>query len=354
MSYVDRLGENSYSNCIQGVKTVAVSGHIRPDGDCVGACLGLCTWLLDRYPDLTVDVYLDPIPEEFLFLKHADRIRQEEKDGLVYDLCIALDCSDPDRLNRASRIFEEARSRVCIDHHITNQGFGDFSVVCPESSSACELLYYLLKDGRLFGSGQISYDCAQALYLGIVHDTGVFKHNNTTLETMIAAGSLMGCGLNTEKIINDTFFRKTYLQNQLLGKALTESILMLDGRMIFSVLYQKDFQLLGASEKDTDGIIDQLRVTEGIHVALFLYENREGDFKVSLRSDEAVDVSLIAGEFGGGGHVRAAGCTMTGTMHDIVTNIASRVEMQLMDNERSTDMYPETEQDIKHNDQRCD
>ncbi len=346
MNYVDRLGQNTYTNCIQGVKTVAVSGHIRPDGDCVGACLGLSAWLLDRYPELTVDVYLDPIPEEFLFLKHADKIRQENEDDVVYDLCIALDCSDPDRLNRASRIFEEAARTVCIDHHITNQGFGDRSVVCPESSSTCELLYYLFEDGRLFGSGEFSYDCAQALYLGIVHDTGVFKHNNTTLETMTAAGKLMGFGLNTEKIINDTFFRKTYLQNQLLGKALTESILMLDGRMIFSALYQKDFRLLGASEKDTDGIIDQLRVTEGIHVALFLYETREGDFKVSLRSDEAVDVSQIAAEFGGGGHVRAAGCTMTGNMHDIVTNIATRAEMQLIDYQQARDLYPEPTQDI--------
>ena len=333
MNYLTQLHERCFSDCLEEVKTVAISGHIRPDGDCVGSCLGLCTYLLDQNPDLLVDVYLDPVPDQFRFLKHADRIIQENENQIVYDLCVALDCSEPDRLKPAGDIFEKAKRTVCIDHHITNQGFGDISIVCPESSSASELLYYILKDQRLFGQGTISVDCAQALYMGIVHDTGVFRHSNTSLEAMTAAGELIGYGLNTEKIITDTFFKKTYRQNQLLGKALLESILMLDGAMIFAALYQKDFEIFGCDSADTDGIIDQLRVTEGVHVAMLLYELKEGEFKVSLRSDELVDVALIAKEFGGGGHIRAAGCTAYGQMHDIVTNIASRVESQLMEQE---------------------
>ena len=329
MSYLRQLEEQYFPDCRENARTIAISGHIRPDGDCVGACLGLCTYLLDRDPDLRVDVYLDPIPPEFSFLKNADRVRQENTDRLVYDLCVALDCSDPERLNRAGEIFESAGRTVCIDHHITNGGFGDISIVCPQASSASELLYYLLRDKGLFGDGEISVDCAQALYLGIVHDTGVFKHNNTTLEAMTAAGELMGYGLDTEKIINDTFYKKTYKQNQLLGKALLESILMLDGRMIFSALYRKDFEIFACEDKDADGIIDQLRVTDGIHVALLLYETEEGPFKVSLRSDELVDVAAIAKEFGGGGHIRAAGCSVYGEVNDIVSNIAARVEFQL-------------------------
>lgn len=335
MNYITQLKERSYPNCLENVDTVAISGHIRPDGDCVGSCMGLCTYLLDQNPNLVVDVYLDSIPDQFRFLKYADRIRQENENHVVYDLCVALDCSEPERLNRAGDIFEQAKRRICIDHHITNEGFGDISIVCPESSSASELLYYILKDQQLFGPGRISLDCAQALYMGIVHDTGVFRHSNTNLEAMTAAGELIGYGINTEKIITDTFYKKTYRQNQLLGKALLESILMLDGAMIFTALYRKDFEVFGCDHKDTDGIIDQLRVTEGVHVALLLYETKEGEFKVSLRSDENVDVAVIASEFGGGGHVRAAGCTAYGQMHDIVTNIASRVESQLMEQDES-------------------
>lgn len=331
MNYIGQLKERGFSNCLENVHRIAISGHIRPDGDCVGSCLGLCTYLLDQDPNLLVDVYLEPIPDELTFLKNADRIRQDNEDHRVYDLCVALDCSDPDRLSYASKIFKEAGRTVCIDHHITNEGYGEISIVCPQSSSASELLYFLFKETQLFGRGRISRDTAQALYTGIVYDTGVFRHSNTSLETMTAAGELIGYGLNTEKIINDTMFKKTYRQNQLLGKALLESILMLDGRMIFSALYRKDFDLFGCQIKDTEGIIDQLRVTDGIHVAMFLYEAKEGEFKVSLRSDELVDVALIAREFGGGGHVRAAGCTVYGEVHDIVTNIAARVENQLME-----------------------
>ncbi len=328
-NYMTLLENRNFSNCLEDMDNIAISGHIRPDGDCVGSCLGLCTYILDNYPDKTVDVYLDPIPEEFLFLKNSDRVIQENTDNIKYDLCIALDSSDLDRLNRASDIFANADHTLCIDHHITNAGYGDTSIVCPESSSASELLYQLIKQEKLFGKGTISKDCAEALYLGIVHDTGVFKHSNTSRISMNSAGELLEYGINTEKIINDTFFKKTYIQNQILGKALLESMLILDGKMLFSVIYQKDLKFFNATKNDTNGVIDQLRVTEGIHVAMLLTENEDGTFKVSMRSDDKVDVSAIAQEFGGGGHVRAAGCSLEGDMRDVVMNIALRVEHQL-------------------------
>lgn len=339
VNYVTLLKERTFSNCINGADTIAITGHIHPDGDCVGSCLGLCTFLLDLYPDKQIDIYLDPIPKEFSFLENTDHLLSENEKEIPYDLCIALDCSDLERLGRGAEIFAAAKHTVCIDHHITNEGFGELSIVYPESSSCCELLYQLMKHKQLFGDGQISLECAQALYMGIVHDTGVFKHSNTTLITMTSAGELMEYGINTEKIINDTFFKKTYIQNQILGKALLESMLILDKRMIFSVVYQKDFRLFEVTSEDLNGVIDQLRVTEGVHVAMLLYEKEDGDFKVSLRSDEYVDVSAIAREFGGGGHIRAAGCTVSGAMRDIVMNIAHRVESQLEEKEQELSIH---------------
>ena len=329
-SYVSGLKELVCPYDLGQMRKIAISGHVRPDGDCVGSCLGLCSYLLEHYPDHQVDVYLDPIPLEFNFLRYADKIRQmtEEDSKRSYDLCIALDCSDPDRLNQGRSIFESAAHTLCIDHHITNQGFGETCIVCPESSSASELLYYLLKQ-YYFGEGAISCDCAQSLYMGIVHDTGVFKHSNTRWETMTAAGELISYGLNTEKIINDTFYKKTYIQNRLLGHALLESCLLLDGSMIYSCLSQRDFDRFSATKADSDGIIDQLRVTEGVHVAMLLTETEEGDYKISLRSDELVDVSAIAACYGGGGHIRAAGCTISADLSDIVSDISGKVALQL-------------------------
>lgn len=308
---------------IKKAKTIAISGHTNPDGDCIGSCLGLCTYILDQYPNKTVNVLLEPINKKFRFMKYADEIIHEREAGKPYDLYIALDCSEPERLSQYQTYFEEAKDTICIDHHVTNTGFGNLCFIDPEASSTCEILF------RLFDYERISFDCAQDLYLGIVHDTGVFKHSNTTRGVMEIAGALLEKGVKPDFIIDETFYKKTYIQNQILGRALMESILLLDGQMIFSVITRKDFDLYEITSDDLDGIIDQLRVTEGVECALFLYEKEAGEYKVSMRSNGKVDVSKIARTFGGGGHVRAAGCTMTGNVRDIINNISVHVDHQL-------------------------
>lgn len=310
---------------IKEAAAIAISGHTSPDGDCVGACLGLCTYIRDNYPEKTVDVYLEPIGEKFRFLTYADEIRQEKPADMKYDLYFSLDCSEPRRLGDFQTFFEEAFCKICIDHHITNEGFGDMQIIRPKASSTCEILFDLLDYEK------ISPACAQDLYLGIVHDTGVFKHNNTTRHVMEAAGALIEKGVKTDEIIDNTFYRKTYAQNQILGRALMESILLLDGRMIFSVLSKKDMTIYGVNGSDLDGIIDQLRVTQGVECALLLYEKEERQYKASMRSNGKVDVSRIAMLLGGGGHVRAAGCTIEGQPRDIVNHIAEQVEAQLVE-----------------------
>ncbi len=316
------------SRRIRDADTIAISGHISPDGDCVGSCLALCTYLRENYPEKTVDVYLEPVNPRFRFLKYADEIIHPDTaesvgvSELTYDLYFSMDCSETERLGFAREFFEKAHYKICIDHHITNQGFGDLTFIRPDASSTCEILFSLLDYNK------ISVSCAQALYLGIVHDTGVFKHSNTTRETMEAAGALIDKGVKPDRIIDDTFYRKTYIQNQILGRALMESILMMDGYVIFSVIHKKDMNLYGVDSSDLDGIIDQLRVTEGVEVALFLYEKEDQVYKVSMRSNGTIDVSIIARYFGGGGHVRAAGCTMSGKARDVINSITGLIEAQ--------------------------
>ena len=270
---------------------------------------------------------LEPINKKFGFLKYADGIAQEKETRRPYDLFFSLDCSDSERLNQFQPYLEEAKDTICIDHHITNVGFGNLRFIDPEASSTCEILF------RLFDYDKISFDCAQDLYLGIVHDTGVFKHSNTTRKVMEIAGALIDKGVRPDFIIDETFYKKTYIQNQILGRALMESILILDKKMIFSVITKKDIDLYEVTSDDLDGIIDQLRVTEGVECALFLYEKEQGQFKVSMRSNGKVDVSRIARTFGGGGHVKAAGCTVSGNVRDIINNISMHVEHQLNQDE---------------------
>ncbi len=305
-------------------KNVAILGHVRPDGDCVGSCLGLKNYLANLAPELSVKVYLEEFPDPFCFLKGAEEISHDPSDGTVYDLCIALDVSDRERLGRFAPYFDHAGRTVCIDHHVTNQGFAEVSHICPDASATSEVLYTLMDDELVDGAA------AECLYMGIVHDTGVFKHSNTGGETMRIAGRLIEKGIDFSAIIDKTFYEKTYRQNQILGRMLTESVLFMGGLCIFAAVRKKNMDFYQAKAKDLEGIIDQLRVTKGVECAIFLCETSPQVYKVSMRSNRVVDVSKVASFFSGGGHVRAAGCTMTGSVHDVINNLSEHIERQLI------------------------
>ena len=146
---------------------------------------------------------------------------------------------------------------------------------------------------------------------------------------MEIAGKLMEKGFDFNELLDQTFFQKTYLQNQVMGKALLESMRLLNGKCVVSVMRQKDMDFFGVTTTDLDGIVSQMKQTKGVEVAIFLYETDYMEYKVSLRSENIVDVSKVASYFGGGGHVRAAGVTMKGTFHDIVNNLTLHIERQL-------------------------
>lgn len=136
-------------------------------------------------------------------------------------------------------------------------------------------------------------------------------------------------GIAFTSIIDNTFYTKTYVQNQILGRALLESVLFFDERCIFTVVTKKEMDFYDISYKDLDGIVEQLRITRGVECAIFMYETGELEFKVSMRSNEIVDVSKIATYFGGGGHIRAAGFNMKGTLYDVINNVSEQLAKQL-------------------------
>ena len=148
---------------------------------------------------------------------------------------------------------------------------------------------------------------------------------------MEIAGRLMDKGIDFSALIDRTFFEKTYRQNQILGRMLTESVLFMDGLCVFSAMRHKIMEFYQAAPKDLDGIVDQLRVIKGVECAIFLYETAPQEFKVSMRSNKTVDVSRVAAVFGGGGHIRAAGCTMAGTVYDVLNNLSEHIEKQLIE-----------------------
>lgn len=311
---------------LRDVKSIAIAGHIRPDGDCVGSCTALYLYLeqnSEKFGINKVDVYLETFGNEFNVLDGTNKIKHTYETEYSYDLFISLDCGSLDRLGTAIKYFNTAKKTINIDHHISNQLFAQVNHVIPDASSTCEVLFDLM-DEEL-----ITKNIAEALYVGIIHDTGVFKHSNTTEKTMNIAGKLISKGINFSSLIDDSFYAKTYMQNQILGRCLMESILVLEGKVVFASLNRRMMDFYGATPADLDGIIDQLRVTKGTEVAIFIYEIDLHEFKVSMRSNGDVNVSKIAVYFGGGGHIKAAGCTMTGTAHDVINNITPHIEAQL-------------------------
>ncbi len=313
---------NRLFELIEKQNTIAIVGHIRPDGDCIGSSLGLYNYILDNYPNKRVDVYLEPISEKFKFLNGAKEIINEPSHE-VYDISISVDCSDTERHGEFGIIFKNAKNTVCIDHHRSNLGFGDLYYCDPDASSACEVV------SRFLDMDKISKSCAEAIYMGIIHDTGVLKYSATSEETMYIVGKLISKGIDTQFIIDETFYRVRYSQNRLTGKALMKSKQYLDGKVIASNITLEDFEEFNASKEDTDGIIDKLRVTEGVEVAILAYQIDDKTYKFSMRSISYVDVSVISVHFGGGGHIRASGFYIVGDYEESLGKILDMVSKQI-------------------------
>lgn len=308
---------------LNNAKDVAIAGHVRPDGDAIGSCLGLYFYLKENFPDICTTVYLEQTPAAYRTVCGIDEIMHEAPADAAPDVFFCLDCSDTKRLGAFDELRRASKKTVCIDHHISNGGFCEENYIVPDASSTSELVF------RLFDETKISVKSAEVLYMGIAHDTGVFRYSCTSPETMEAAAALMRKGIDCSAILGRTFYDKTYHQNQILGRALLESILLMDGKIIFSAIRQKEMSFYGVGPSDLDGIVQILMSTTGAETAIFLYETEPQTYKVSLRSKELVDVSVVASYFGGGGHVRAAGCTMQGSIYDVVNNLTFHIEEQL-------------------------
>lgn len=303
--------------------TIGISGHVRPDGDCVGACMGLYNYIKTYYTEKEVTVYLEKPSEKFMFLNGATEIKHEEMEGKVHDVYFALDCATSDRLGFAKDMYNNATIQCCVDHHVSNAGNGEYTYIVPTASSASELVFNLLEPEK------ITKEIAECLYVGISHDTGIFQYSNVSPSTMRAAAHLLETGIDASTIIVSTYYEKTYLQNKMLGKAFTECQLLLGGRCIAYGVTWEEMQGNGLVPLDLDAIASQLRNTEGVDIVIFMYALDAQEFKVSLRCNDKVDASIIASHFGGGGHKKAAGFSIQEKYEKARDTILVEIEKQI-------------------------
>ncbi|MCQ2520097.1 MAG: bifunctional oligoribonuclease/PAP phosphatase NrnA [Lachnospiraceae bacterium] len=310
------------SNELKGMKSVAISGHIRPDGDCVGSTMATYLYIKKNMPEIDVHIYLEDIPDVFNCIKDVDKIEKADGVDRIFDCFVCCD-SVKERIGAAEHIYDNAQKTINIDHHITNPGASDINYIVAEASSASELVFNTLNFEN------IDEDIAKALYIGIIHDTGVFQYSNVSPSTLVAASKLISFGFDFPTIIAETFYQKTYVQTKVCGEVLENSRLFLDGKVSFGAVTPQMAEKYNTVSKDYDGIVNGLRNITGVDVAIFMYLLDDGSCKVSMRTNnDNVDVSAVSHTFGGGGHKRAAGVTMEGTMEEVLEKLLSEIKKQ--------------------------
>lgn len=307
---------------LTGVRTIAIGGHVNPDGDCIGSLTAVYKYISLKYPNILIDCFLEAVPRELEFLL-PEGFLSVKNESEKYDLFIALDAAEKNRMGFAQKAFDNSLHTICIDHHSSNPAFADINVIKPEVGSASEVLYELLD------SEYINEDIAVSLYTGMAHDTGVFQYSNTSPRTLSIAAELIKYGFDFSKIIEDSFYAKTFVQNKLLGYALGKAKLELDDRCIISAVSIAEYEKLGAKSSDFEGVVSQLRYTEGVDLAVLLYEKTPGEWKGSLRSKGRVNLIPIVTINNGGGHVLAAGCTLFGTEEEVYKKLLNDIRCEM-------------------------
>ena len=305
---------------INGSNYFVVTSHISPDGDNIGSTLSMY-YALNKLGKNVFYVLDDNPPLNLRFLlKDINILRSEEFKLEDYSI-ISLDCGDKKRICLSDEIINNAKKLICIDHHASNDHYGDFNYIDIDASSTCELVYNFLKRfNEKENLNLIDEKIATCLYTGLVTDTGNFAYANTHPSSFEMAKDLLLTGAKKEEIIQNVFQSNPYNYYKLLGEALN-TLEIVDNKVSSIMITKEMLKRNVISFNDVDGITSYTRDIEGVEVGILLKEKKENEIKVSLRSKSYVNVSEIAKTFNGGGHVRAAGCTI----YDSIENAKKKV-----------------------------
>ncbi|MBY0372188.1 DHH family phosphoesterase [bacterium] len=293
-------------------RRVLITAPGNADGDSVGSQLALQRMIRHRFPQVEVTILNDEaLPGRYRFLPDVDTVQTpetyEEAFGKSYDVAFIVD-GGIDRAGRVRPIFEKAKTQVFIDHHQVSADYPySIKIVDPHASSNTELLYYLSQSP--FFETPLDRDFCEQIYLGLVFDTGFFRHSNTTPESMELAAKLLRTGFDFTRVGERGMLERSFCSLHLLSETLSRAKLIADGRVIWSSIPLKSMEYQGAECDDREGIIDHLFLTVGIQVAVLFYELKPGLTKISLRSHGSMDVAALARRLTvrGGGHRKAAG-----------------------------------------------
>ena len=323
--------DNRYDAVVEeinkGNKFLVIS-HLNPEGDAIGSLLGLALAL--RAAGKEAVAYLeDELPEMFNFLPGADTIVHDLTGLGPFDATMAVDCGQMERLGPRFNSFEGKGTIVNVDHHATNDSFGEINVIDPEASAAGEMVFDLVNAAGI----DIDKAIATNLYVAIHTDTGSFRYSCSTPGAFKRAGSLVELGADPWEVSTHVYENLPYKRFLLLGLVLaTMEVMEFDGVKVASLMVTNDMiEQTGASRELSDGFVNYARSVEGVEVGMLFKEseNPDGVCKVSLRSKGKVDVSAVAAVFSGGGHKNAAGCTIEGTLETTKGKLQAALKEQM-------------------------
>ena len=307
---------------IKKANTIIVLTHESPDGDAVGSSLAMYQALKQMGKE--VDLVIPEHPKVYDFLPCADEIKTEGRNDINYDLGIALDCTDTNRLEGFEPWYDNAKVKISIDHHGSNSMFADYNFVNPVAPACAQILIVVLKSMGV----DINKDIGKCILAGIITDTGGFKYDGVTTETFEFVADLLRLGVNVSETYKKVLQVKTRANFDLTKLAIDRMEFFEDGKIAFTYITMEDEEKIGAQPGDHEGLVEIGRDLEGVEVSIFLRETEKG-FKASLRSNEYVNVSEVASIFSGGGHVKAAGCTLPFTLQQAKEKIIERVKIFL-------------------------
>ena len=296
---------------IKKAEKIVILAHETPDGDAIGSCLAMRLAL--KYLGKNPDLILKEVPKVFDFLPGREKIK-EESNIENYDLAIALDCSDLKRLV-GSEYFEKAKRTIVIDHHGSNQMYGDINFVNPVSPACCQILIGMFQYFNI----EIDKELGSCILTGIITDTGGFRYSGVTPETFEFTADLLQKDVNVSDIYKRVLETKTKPNFELMKRTIDRMEFLENGKITFTYITNKDLEEVNAGVGDHEGLVEIGRDVEGVEVSVFIRqkEGEEDTYKISMRSNDYVNVSDVCLMFGGGGHEKAAGAVIQGNLEQV-------------------------------------
>ena len=316
---VDRILET-----LENSRTICIVGHVRPDGDCIGSQLGLALALQAQGKKVSCWNH-DPIPDKLKFLDKTGMF-ELPKPGQEFDCVVATDCASFERLGNSGKAIEKRKVLINIDHHESNTRYGDINWINPREPSSGELIFRLLKWARW----PLTPAIADCLFTAVSTDTGSFQYPNTRPATYHVGGELVSRGADLATISKEVYESYPLSRVRLLQHVYNRFKLIDNNRIAYFWLKKEDYKRAGAVTDESEGLIDHIRSIEPVVIAILFEEMDPENTRLSIRSkDTRINVSEIAGIFGGGGHPAAAGARVTGSPASVQRRVLSAVKQAL-------------------------